>query len=131
MYICVYMYMCMCIYTYTHTHTHTHIYIVCLGFPGGSDGKAFACNSGDPGSIPRLGRPPGEGNGNPLQYSCLENSMDGGSWWAVVHGVAKSRTQLSNFTHSLSMFPCMFFLDMHVVLVLLNAHHYLYLQIKK
>ena len=69
-----------------------------MGFLGGSDGKASACNVGDPGSIPRLGRSPGEGNGNPLQYSCLENSMDGGAWWATVHGVAKSWTQLSNFT---------------------------------
>ena len=50
------------------------------GFPGGSDGKASACNSGDLGSIPGLGRSPGEGNGNPLQYSCLENPMDGGAW---------------------------------------------------
>ena len=50
------------------------------GFPGGSDSKASACNAGDPGSIPGLGRSPGEGNGNPLQYSCLENSMDGGAW---------------------------------------------------
>ena len=48
-------------------------------FPGGSDGKASACNVGDPGSIPGLGRSPGEGNGNPLQYSCLENPMDGGT----------------------------------------------------
>ena len=69
-----------------------------LGFPGGSDGKASASNAGDPGLIPALGRSPGEGNGNPLLYSCLENSMDEGSWWATVHGVAKSRTQLSNFT---------------------------------
>ena len=57
-------------------------------FPGGSDGKVLACNEGDLGSIPGSGRSPGEGNGNPLQYSCLENSMDGG--WAVVHRVAKS-----------------------------------------
>ena len=49
-------------------------------FPGGSDGKASACNMGDPGSIPGSGGSPGEGNGNPLQYSCLENSMDGGAW---------------------------------------------------
>ena len=49
------------------------------GFPGGSDGKASACNVGDPGSIPGLGRSPGEGNGNPLQHSCLENPMDGGA----------------------------------------------------
>ena len=60
------------------------------GFPGGSDGKASACNAGDPGSIPGSEISPGEENGNPLQYSCLENSMDGGAWWAAVHGVAKS-----------------------------------------
>ena len=53
---------------------------------------------GDPGSIPGLGRSPGEGNGNPLQNSCLENPMGGGAWWATVHGVAKSQTQLSHFT---------------------------------
>ena len=68
------------------------------GFPGGSDGKASACNEGDPGSIPGLGRSPGEGNGNPLQYSCLENPMDRGPWEATVHGVTKSQTQLSDFT---------------------------------
>ena len=67
-----------------------------LGFPGGSDGKESACNVGDLGSIPRLGRSPGEGNGNPLQYSCLENSMDRGSWQATVHGVPKNQTQLSD-----------------------------------
>ena len=61
-------------------------------FPGGSDGKASAYNSGDLGSIPGLGRYPGEGNGNPLQYSCLENPMDGGTWQATVHGVAESDT---------------------------------------
>ena len=55
-------------------------------------------NAGDVGSIPGSGRSPGEGNGNPLQYSCLENPMDGGAWWAAVHGVAKSQTRLSNFT---------------------------------
>ena len=59
-----------------------------------------AWDAGDTGSIPGLGRSPGEGNGNPLQYSCLENPMEGGAWWAIVHGVAKSQTQLSNFTHS-------------------------------
>ena len=58
----------------------------------GSEVKASACNVGDLGSIPGLGRSPGEGNGNPLQYSCLENLMDGGAWWATVHGVAKSQT---------------------------------------
>ena len=65
-------------------------------FNGGSDGKASAYNAGDLGSIPGLGRSPGEGNGNPLQYSCLENPMDGGAWWATVHGVAKSWTRLSD-----------------------------------
>ena len=69
-----------------------------LGFPGGSDGKMSASNEGDPGSIPGSGRSPGEGNGHPLQYSCLENSMDGGAWWATVHGVTESRTRLSDFT---------------------------------
>ena len=68
------------------------------GFPGGSEVKASACNAGDSGSIPELGRSPGEGNGNPLQYSCLENPMERGAWQATVHGVAKSRTRLSNFT---------------------------------
>ena len=67
-------------------------------FPGGSDSKASAYNVGDPGSIPGLGRSPGERNGNPLQYSCLENSMDGGAWWAIVQRVAKSQTWLSDFT---------------------------------
>ena len=68
------------------------------GFPGGSEVEESACNAGDLGSIPGSGRSPGEGNGNPLQYSCLENPMDGGAWRAAVHGVAKSRTQLSDFT---------------------------------
>ena len=57
------------------------------GFPGSSDGKESTCNAGDPGSIPGLGKSPGEENGNPLQYSCLENSMGRGAWWAIVHGV--------------------------------------------
>ena len=72
------------------------------GFPGSLDGKASACNAGDPGSIPGSGRSPGEGNGNSLQYSCLENPMDGGAWWATVHGVAKNQTRLSDFTFFLS-----------------------------
>ena len=57
-----------------------------------------ARNAGDPDSIPGSGSSPGEGNGNPLQYSCLENPMDGGAWWATVHGVAKSRTRLRELT---------------------------------
>ena len=63
----------------------------------GSEVKASACNEEDLGSIPGSGRSPGEGNGNLLQYSCLENPMDGGAWWATVHGVAKSWTRLSDF----------------------------------
>ena len=66
--------------------------VTTIRFPGGSDSKASACNAGDPGSIPGSGRSPGEGNGNPLQYSCPEKSMDGGAWWATVHGVSESRT---------------------------------------
>ena len=69
-----------------------------VGLPGGSDGKESACSAGDPGSIPGSGRYAGEGNGNPLQYSCLENPLDRGAWQATVCGVAKSRTRLSNFT---------------------------------
>ena len=61
---------------------------VILGFPGGSDGKEFACKMGDLGLIPGLGRSLGRGHGNPLQYSCLENPMDRGTWWATVHGVS-------------------------------------------
>ena len=73
---------------------------VCLsmqftGFPGGSDGKESACNAGNPGSIPGSGISPGEGNGNPLQYSCPENSMDGGDWRPTVHGAAKSQRRLN------------------------------------
>ena len=66
-----------------------------LVFPGGSVDKDSACSAGDLSSIPGLGRSPGEGNGNPLQYSCLENSMDRGARWATVHGVTKSRIRLS------------------------------------
>ena len=66
------------------------------GFPGGSNGKESAPNAGDPGLIPGSGKSPGEGHGNPLQHSCHMNSMDRGAWWATVHGVAKSQTQLSD-----------------------------------
>ena len=72
-----------------------HIYCYLLSslvFPGGSDSKDSACNAGDPGLIPGSGRSPRERNGNPLQFSCLENSMDGGARRATVRGVAKSRT---------------------------------------
>ena len=67
-----------------------------LDFPGGSDGKESACNVGDSGSMPESGRSPGEGNGNPFQYSYLENPMDRGAWQTTVHGVAKSGTRLSD-----------------------------------
>jgi len=80
-------------------HSSSTIYIVLalyLGFPGSLDSKESACSVGDMGSIPGLRRSPGEGNGNPLQYCYLENSMDRGAWWAPVHGVAKSRTWLSD-----------------------------------
>ena len=60
-----------------------------MGFPGGSDGKESACNVGDSGLIPGSGRCPGEKNGYPLQYSCLENSMDRGTHWATVHGATR------------------------------------------
>ena len=73
-----------------------------MGFPGGPEVKASACSAGDPGSIPECGKSPGEGNGSPLQYSCLENPMEEGAWWATVHGVAKSRTRLSNFSYAVS-----------------------------
>ena len=76
----------MCVYTHIIKDVH-----ILLGVPGSLDGKESACNSGDPES----GRSPGEENDCPLQYSCLENSMDRGAWWAKVHGVTKSQTQLS------------------------------------
>ena len=66
------------------------------GFPGSSDVKECACNAGDPGLIPSSRRSSGEGNGNPLQYSCLENFINTGAWFAIVHGIAKSQTQLSD-----------------------------------
>ena len=83
-----------------------------MSFLCGSDGKGSACNVGDPGSTPGSGRSPGEGSGNPLQCSCLENPVDGGAWQATVHGVAKSQIQLSNFTFTfiylyINMYLCM------------------------
>ena len=76
-------------------HLFMHVLAICMGFPAASDGKE-SCNVGDLGLIPGLGRSPGEGNGNSLQYFCLENPMDRGAWWAIIHGVAKSQAQLSN-----------------------------------
>ena len=86
------------IFCLTDTHTHTHTIIMKLIHLVAQTVKASAYNVGDPGSIPGLGRSPGEGNGNLLQCSCLNNPMDGGAWQATVHGVAKSWTRLSNFT---------------------------------
>ena len=73
-----------------------------MDFPGDSDGKASAYNVGDLGSIPGLGRSPGEGNGIPVQYSCLKNPMDRGAWLATVHGVVKGWTRLNDFTFTFS-----------------------------
>ena len=70
--------------------------LYCKSFPSSSEGKDSACNVGDLGSIPGLGRSLGERNGYPLQYSCLENPMERGAWWAIVHGVPKSQTLLSD-----------------------------------
>ena len=70
-----------------------------MGLPYSSDGKESLCNSGDPGSIPGSGRFPGEGNGSPLQYSCLENPMDRGAWWATVHGGRKELDTTERLTH--------------------------------
>ena len=72
------------------------------GFPGDSDGKESASNAEDPGSVPESGRSPGEGNGNPLQYSYLENSMDRRAWWATVHGSRKELDMTEQLTLSLS-----------------------------
>ena len=90
-------------------------------FPGGSEVKAPACSAGNVGSIPGSGRSPGEGNGNPLQYSCLENPMDRGAWWATVHGVAKSRTRLSDLT-----FHWVYFLNVLVNVFASLRIHYTY-----
>ena len=87
---------------------HMSFLVRCLKvFPGGSDGKESACNVGDLGSIPRLGRSPGEGNGSLLQYSCLENSMDRGAWQATVHGVTESdmTERLTQVSKSFCHFP--------------------------
>ena len=81
-----------------HSHTYTCIHSPLVGFPGGLHRKESACNAGDLDSVLGSGRSPGEGNGNPLQYYCLENPMDRGAWKATVYGVAKSWTRLSDFT---------------------------------
>ena len=100
--LCIYIYIIyihsICVHARAHTHTHTHTHRL----PQWLSGKQSTCNTGDKGdagSIPGLGRSPRQGNGNPLQSYCLENPMDRGAWWATVHGVTKSQTQLSNFTN--------------------------------
>jgi len=107
--VCVYMcIVCVCVVCgMVHVYICVCVCVVCVyvcmkvyGFKKkkkfliacGSDGKESTCNAGDLGSIPGSGRSPGEGNGSPLQYSCLENSMDRGPWWATVHGIEKSQT---------------------------------------
>ena len=77
---------------------------IMLGVPGGSDGKESACSTGDPSSIPWLGRSPGKGNRKPLRYSCLGNPMDRGAWWATVHRIAESDT-----TEGLTLLSCGYF----------------------
>ena len=86
------------------SHSTYHIFVFTSGIPSGSEGEASARSVGDQSSIPGSGRSPGEGSDNPFQHSCLENSMDGGAWWATVHGVATSQTRLCNFTFS-GIFP--------------------------
>ena len=97
-------------------------YTYIWGFAGGSDGKESICNAGDLGLIPGLGRSPGDGNGNPLQYSCLENSMDRGAWWATVHRVTESDT-IEWLT--LSLFFIYLIVDEHIgcfhVLAIVNS----------
>ena len=83
----------------TDLQVHSAIYI--WGYPGGSDSKESACNAGHPSLIPGLGRSPREGNGNSLQFSCLENSIDRGAWWTTVHAVSKS-DMIERLTLSLS-----------------------------
>ena len=88
-----------------------------LGLPSGSDGEESACNAGDVGLTPGSGRSPGERNGNPLQYSCLEKPMDRGAWWAIVHRVAKSRTQLKRLNNG----ACTWLLGRHFSFVHLTS----------
>ena len=107
----------MCVYVYSHVmlflwekrlaliyiESYYDLFVICdinticlLGFLGGSDGKESACNAGDLGLIPGVGRSPRGGHGNPLKDSGMENHMDRGAWWAIVHEVTKSQTQLSD-----------------------------------
>ena len=99
-------------------------------FPRWLSGKKSACNAGDMGSIPGLGRSPGEGNGNLLQYSCLGNPMDRGAWKAIVHGVSESLTQLSNWTTAghtvpIALNPCQH-LALSAVIILAILLHFVF-----
>ena len=76
-------------------------FICSMGFPAGSDSKESACNEGDPGSFLGSGKSTGEGNGYPLQYSCLENFLDRGAWWASVHGVSKGSDTQQRTKHNM------------------------------
>ena len=84
--------------TLSDFHFHFSLSQYQMGFPGGSDGKESACNAGNPGLILGSGRCPGEVNGHPLHYSCLENPKDKGAWWPIVHGIAKSQSQLKRLS---------------------------------
>ena len=90
------LYMCHWVFPKNKNFFFINHSMIIKGFPGDSDGEESTCNAGDLGSLPGLGRSPGGGHGNPLQYSCLENPMDRGAWWATFHGVSKSWTQLNN-----------------------------------
>ena len=92
-----YVYTCAHVYTTNFVCMYTNMYACVNSFPGGSEVKNLLCDTGDSGSIPGSGRSLGEGNGNLVQYSCLENPMDRGAWRATVHGVAKSCTRLSDY----------------------------------
>ena len=94
-----------------------------MGFPASSDGKEYACNAGDPGSIPRLERSPGEGNGNPLQDSCLENSINRGAWWATVkNGELMFYHFKSIYAHLASRHPWVELCDLSQVIRIMTRH---------
>ena len=101
------------------SHIYTYVYVY-MGFPSGSDGKASTCNAADLGSIPGPGRSPGEEIGYPLQYSCLENLMNRKVWWARVHGVTKSWTQLSN--QHLCVCVCIYIYVLYIYICFIHTH---------
>ena len=95
---CTYLLLCLPKLRFMNQEVEMEMALLTVGFPGGSDSKESACNAGDPGSIPGLGRSSGEGNHYPLQYSCLENPMGRGAWWATVHRVTRVK---HDYTYSL------------------------------